>query len=216
MRLLRILPLILISLFALSITAAAPAQASGELELSANGVAWSQALPGPIFSPTEKLVPGGSVTASFWVRNAGTSAAKLSVELTQGSLGQLFQRNLVELSLRSDQGTQWQAVPGSSAPGVLLAQIAVGKAEKLTLRISLRAEAANDTQLQQIPVDVRLILGGSTSPVKPPGPVGPNLPNTGFVLFPAVLGLALLGGGGLAWGLARRRPQASARGGESE
>ncbi|NYE96579.1 hypothetical protein FHU41_002829 [Psychromicrobium silvestre] len=188
-----------------SLCFAPAAQAAGELELSRDGSSWGQSLPGPLFDSAQKLVPGSSISAEFWVRNGAASAGKLSVELN-GALGELLQSGLLGLSLTSSSGTSWNASSGQS-PRLLVAQIAPGSRQKLTLQASLAAAAANDTQLRKVPVSLQLILSES---VESGATVQPALPNTGVVLLPLFLGSALAIGGYLAVWSARRRQSTEA------
>jgi len=192
------------ALLALMLGFVSPAQASGELELSKDGSLWGQSLSAPLFDPTQKLVPGGSLDAEFWVRNSGPTAARLLVKIGSGSLGELFQRDLVTLSLSSSSGTFWKARRTDPNSATAVAQLPVTGTEKLRLVISLDVAAANDTQSRAIPVEVQLILAGTAS-TEQPVPPGPDLPNTGVVMFPLFLAAACLMGGWGAVLLARRR-----------
>lgn len=67
----------------LVLSSATPALAAGgELELSADGTAFSATAPGPLFDSLDRLVPRDTREASIWVRNTAATDANLRVTIT--------------------------------------------------------------------------------------------------------------------------------------
>lgn len=127
----------------------APASAASQLELSADGVHWAAALPGPLFDPTFRWVPGDSETASFWVRNHTGASAVLNLSMLATQAGALGGLNGVAVQARVDNGP-WasSAVPGQRA--ALISNAAMpGKAERrIDVRLSFPYGSANDNATQ--------------------------------------------------------------------
>ncbi|AJT40447.1 LPXTG cell wall anchor domain-containing protein [Psychromicrobium lacuslunae] len=197
--------LALVMVAVLTLGFANTAQAAGELELSKDGNRWAQSIAAPLFDPQQKLVPGGSLKTEFWARNSGPSAAQLSVKLGSTTLGELFQRDLLSLSVSASNGTVWTASRTASNSANLLADLPVSGTQKLTLTISLAVAAANDTELRSVPVDLQLILAGTAGDNHPVPPQKPELPNTGIVMLPLLLAFACFVGGWFAVLATRRR-----------
>ena len=61
------------------------ASAAGVVELSSDGSTWGSSLGSPLFTTAPELVPLGSESASFWVRNSAPDDAYL--RLTVNALG---------------------------------------------------------------------------------------------------------------------------------
>lgn len=182
------------------LTFAAPAHATGELELSLDGVHWNQQLPGPLFAAGDKLIPGENRSAQLWVRNGAASAAELSARLTDAAWQGLIANGLAKVTASTTKGAKILMNNGS-----MLFTLPAGSAEEITLTVGLSTEAGNDTQLQTIPVelsfDLRESIPGTVTPtstsstsasptVTGPMATGPDgLPNTGFPLAAVTAGL---------------------------
>lgn len=92
-----------------------PAQAAPVvMEFSTDGINYAPALPGPLFSTINLVVPGDSQSASFWVRNTSASAGYLRVVLSDvvASSPAIADGITVSSSTPAHTGT---AVPLSSA-----------------------------------------------------------------------------------------------------
>jgi len=65
----------------LALVAAEPAAAADEIQLSDDGVTYGSNLAAPLIPGLPVLVPGDTLSESFWVRNSGPSQAYLTVTL---------------------------------------------------------------------------------------------------------------------------------------
>ena len=65
----------------LAVTAAAPAHAATDIEVSLDGIHFGTTLPAGLFEGIGLMVPMDSETATFWVRNTSASDAALRVSL---------------------------------------------------------------------------------------------------------------------------------------
>ncbi|MET1044222.1 MAG: hypothetical protein ABWX59_08910 [Microbacteriaceae bacterium] len=67
---------------AASIAGATPVHAAGGIEVSADGVVFSDALPGALFQLTGPLIPGSIVGEDLWIRNGAATPGVLRIALT--------------------------------------------------------------------------------------------------------------------------------------
>ncbi|MCD9153087.1 hypothetical protein [Aeromicrobium duanguangcaii] len=112
----------------------APATAAGEIGVSRDGEHWSEALTERLFDPNARWVPGDVQTASFYVRNQGSSNARLVLTVRSGDRDELWSRGHVELRARTQgesQG-QWVTLSNGRPAGELTQEsLAPGSAVKI-------------------------------------------------------------------------------------
>ncbi len=181
---------------------AAPARAEDEVGLSLDRRTWTANLAAPLFDPGFLWVPGDAHLRSFWVRNAGPTAADLTVTLrVQNVDGPLVDDLAVAARV---QGGTWQRL-ATPAAGTRLTDRAMPTAEavRVDIRVAFDPGSHNQSQSRTLPLHfvVRLTQDGTGD-----GPGG-LLPETGNAVpwwLPATAA-GLLGLGLVLVGLGRRR-----------
>lgn len=197
------------------------ASAAGELGLSPDGVTWGDTLPGPLFDPSFRWVPGDSETASFWVRNQSTDDGVLYVTMLTGPVETLIDTGDLTVSAKVDAG----AYVGADTAGEhrLVNQVAVapGEKRKVTVKVDFDPSSSNVSENQQLDLNFRVSLVQDVTAVQPPdnggngngtgngngNGNGGDLPGTGSTVEPWMLlvGASLVGAGFGLIGAARRR-----------
>ena len=176
-----------------AVVSAAPARAADEIGLSPDGVVWYDALHRPLFDAERRWVPGDAETASFYVRNAGNSAAQLTIEVRSADGAGLLADDDIEITARSGVGRWHQVHNGLASSWLTDNAIAEGGRVRVDVKVQFVRQASNGTMLERLPLDfeVRLVqASGSDGPAN-------QLPDTGSAVSPLViwLGAALLGSG---------------------
>lgn len=146
---------------------------------SSDGVAYAAAVP-VLFADAPKLIPGESIDKELWVRNDNDASYYVSLGAQSAEL--VGDKNQVRLSSSS------------------VLRLEPGERGALQLRLSLPASADNTSQGQSWDVGLRF----QTSEIVPVR--NTELGNTGGISAAWKLAMvALLGGGGLLWGIRRRK-----------
>lgn len=149
-------------------TAAAPAQAAGELELSLDGTTWTQSIAGPLFDESMRWVPGDSETASFFIRNNGGSNGTLTVDILSSQFGDLLDSGDLHITARGGGG-DWTDVSDGAQHRLLSAtDVAEGEVAEIKVDVSFDAASNNSTQLRAADLNFRVTLSESL-PVNPTG-----------------------------------------------
>jgi hypothetical protein len=153
---------------------AGPAFASSPLQLSLDGVHWTESISDPLFNPAMRWVPGDSEHATFFVRNNGGSAGDLTVDVLGSSAGKLLDSGSLHITAMGGGGA-WTSV---SAPGrhrlLSAPHVPDGKVEPIAVNVVFDSAAINMTQLRAAKLGFRVTLSESTSD----SPRSP-LPDTG-------------------------------------
>ena len=195
----RLMLLLVSTLGLLGLVATGPAHAAGELGLSPDGVTWSSALPGPIFDPAMRWVPGDVETGVFYVRNQSTDPGVLDLTMLASQVTDLIDTGDLTVAARVGAG-DWTTV-GTAGPHELIAptQVPAGAVRRIAVRVTF--DPASDNQSQDKALDLRFRVrlsqdssvsgpeqpqGGGGTGVDAPGPGnGDNdLPNTGSGIHP--------------------------------
>lgn len=134
---------------------AAPAHAEGEIGLSRDGRSWSDDLPGPLFDPALRWVPGDARTASFLVRNQGPSAGDLTASVRADDASGLLASPDFALEARVDDGP-WVEVADGLTQIVADRVVARGAISTVQVRGTFAAAA---TGSQQLSVPFRVEIG---------------------------------------------------------
>lgn len=187
---------------------AAPAVAADEVGLSRDGRTWHDSLSEPLFAPDFRWVPGDRETASFYVRNRGPSAARMSIDVTAGDADRLLAESDIEIDVRAGGG-DWHRVPNG---GTTKALVRDSLAESATTDVDVRVDFAwlspNRSQRKALPLRmvVTLVQSGPVDRGPSDQPGGGLLPGTGADVPPWLLWLAavLLGVGGSLWAAGRK------------
>lgn len=209
--------LLVVTVLGLLVATAVPAAAADELGISPDGVTWASSLPGPLFDPALRWVPGDSETRSFWVRNQSTDDGVLTITMLTGPVESLIDTGDLTVSAKVDDGDYTSA--STSGPRRLVNQVSVapGEEREVTVKVDVDPESPNASQDLKLDLDFRVSLTQDTTAVQPPsnggggngGVAGPgdDLPDTGTVVTPVMLLLAaLLVASGIGFvGFARRR-----------
>ncbi|MFL6154749.1 MAG: LPXTG cell wall anchor domain-containing protein [Marmoricola sp.] len=211
------------------------ASAAGEIGLSTDGVHWSSTLPGPLFDPTFRWVPGDVETATFYVRNQDPDAALLDVTMLTGPVETLIASGDLTVGARVDGGAFTDATTAGSHLLVDQVPVASGAVRKVDVRVSFDPASTNETQDLRLDLNFRVQLSQDSS-VSTPGDGGTgsgsnpgngngsgsgngsggtgssgsgNLPDTGSSFSPMLLAEAVLlvAAGFLLVGFSRRRRQ---------
>lgn len=173
-------------------SSAAPAYASSPLQLSLDGVHWTDAISDPLFNPAMRWVPGDSENATFYVRNNGGSVADLTVDVLGSSAGKLLDSGAIHITAKGGGGA-WTSVSEPGRHRLLTAtRVPDGKVEPIALHAVFDAAATNRTQFHAAKLAFRVTLSeaNSRSPRSP-------LPDTGApdLRWYAALSAILIGTG---------------------
>ncbi|MCW2750341.1 MAG: putative cell surface protein [Aeromicrobium sp.] len=154
---------------------AGPAFASSPLQLSLDGVHWTDAISDPLFNPSMRWVPGDSEQATFFIRNHGGSAGDLTVDLLGSSAGKLLDSGSLHITAKGGGGA-WTSV---SAPGrhrlLSAPHVADGQIEPIAVNAVFDAAANNRSQLHAAKLAFRVTLSESTSDSPLPNTGAPDL-----------------------------------------
>jgi len=198
----------------------APASAADELGLSPDGVTWADALPGPLFDPAFRWVPGDSETRTFYVRNQSSDDGVLNVTLLTGPVETLVDTGDLKVSARVDSGAFTSAQTAGDHLLVNQVPVSAGEVRKVSVKIDFDPSSTNESQRLELDLRFRVSLTQDTTVVQPPSNGGDgngngngnsggsgDLPGTGTVVTPEMLLLAgiLVGSGIGLIGFARRR-----------
>lgn len=191
----------LLGALALLVGTHTPAFASNELGLSSDGVHWGNSLPGQLFDPAFRWVPGDSETRTFYVRNQSKDAAVLDVTMITGPAEALIDTGDLKVGVRVDNGAFESAT--TSGTHVLASQVPVARGQKhrIDVRVDFDPASTNlsETKRLRLRFNVRLTQDASVLPPTNGGGNGNNsghggglLPGTGSVISPGLLVLATL------------------------
>jgi len=189
----------LLGALALILGTVTPAVAANELGLSADGVHWGNSLPGQLFDPSMRWVPGDSETRTFYVRNQSKDAAVLDVTLVTGPVEALIETGDVSIGVRVDNGVFESA--NTSGTHVLASQVPVarGQRHRIDVRVAFDPASTNASEAKRLRLRFNVRLSQDASVLPPTnGGTGDNpghggvLPGTGSVITPGLLVLATL------------------------
>jgi len=158
-------------------SSAAPAFASSPLQLSLDGIHWTDSITDPLFDPAMRWVPGDSETATFFVRNDGGGAGDLRVDVIGSAAGQLLDSGMLHITAKGGGGT-WSSVSSPGLHRLLTApHIPDGAVEPIAVNVAFDAAATNPTRVSSAKLQFRVTLSESTSsPHAPlPGTGAPDL-----------------------------------------
>lgn len=186
---------------------AAPAAAEGQLVVSADGVAWSPSLPGPVLGVGGPWVPGDVRAGGFWVRNDAGEPGTLSVAVTAEDPAALLGHDDVTVEARRGGGT-WTALPADAALHPLDGRLVPAATDRVEVRATFRATSPNRSQ--RTALRLRFTVALTAANVAPPddggAPAAPGLPDTGgFRRVLVVVGVLLVLAGLLLLGAGPRR-----------
>jgi hypothetical protein len=197
----------------------APSSAANELGLSPDGVTWGDALPGPLFDPAFRWVPGDSEIRTFYVRNQSSDDGVLNVTLLTGPVETLVDTGDLRVSARVGSDAYTSATAAGAHLLVNQVPVAAGEVRKVSVKVDFDPASTNQSQQLRLDLHFKVSLTQDTTAVQPPsnggngnGGGGAGLPNTGTVLTPWMLLLAgvLVGSGIGLIGFARRGSRAEA------
>jgi hypothetical protein len=166
------------TLVVLPVTAAS---AAGIVEVSTDGATWGSSLGSPLFTTAPELVPMGSESASFWVRNSAADDAYLRLTVdTLGWSGFDYAASLsIAASVPGIAGTPIVLASAGSCPvllnGVLLP---AGQAVQVTATLALGDLNGTSGQSGSAAMNIGVMLtqvagtapaSGCASPVSSPG-----------------------------------------------
>lgn len=184
-----------------SIVTAVPAGASPDpLQVSADGAAWADALPAPLFDPEVLWVPGDARTASFFVANRGPSPAAVGIGIRVAD-DTLVGPGDVVVQARAGTGP-WHRVGPVAADDLNAVAIGVRSSTRLDVRARFLGSAGNTSQSSGVTLSFAVDLHEAVAET----PGRDDLPGTGAaeLRWPLLVG-AVLTGAGLV--LVRRRGQ---------
>src|SRR5918997_4022093 len=160
--------------------APSPALADDELGLSLDGVTWAEDLTTPLFDPGFVWVPGEADVVTLHIRNQSGQQASAVAEVVLGPGGEELAADL-DVRTRFGGGA-WTA--GLTSPPIVLA---AGQVVTLDVEVTFDPASGNETQLQVVPLTVRVRLSGQDTPVgqptsttaPPTSTTGPQAPSPG-------------------------------------
>ena len=151
---------------------AAPASAAGELGLSPDGVTWSTALPGPIFDPAFRWVPGDVETGVFYIRNQSSEAGVLDLTMLGGQVTDLIDTGDLTVETRVGAGA-FTAVE-TAGPHLLVeaAPVPAGGVRRIAVRVSFDPASTNESQDMALDLRFQVRLSQDSSVAAPTDPSG--------------------------------------------
>lgn len=170
--------------------------ASDEIELSVDGVTWTDHYPGALFDGLV-LVPGAEATAIVWIRNATADEADLHFAATRldvdGELGDAVSLALAisaDGSERSDDATfsELRTQPNFTVTD----DVEPGGVRLVEVTLRMASTASNEAQIDDLRFSLEVQLSEATAvvPGVPPGSPGGGLgpiPATGVAIGSTVL-----------------------------
>jgi LPXTG-motif cell wall-anchored protein len=199
---------------------AGSASAADELGLSPDGVTWAATLPGPIFDPAFRWVPGDSEIGTFYVRNQSTDDGVLGLTMQAAEVTDLIETGDLTVSARVDGGA-WNGVT-TAGPHDLITDESVPAGAVRKVEVKVDFDPASDNQSEEKVLDLGFTVslhqaaevsgpgngnnggnGGSNNGSGNNGSGNGSLPNTGSDIRPWMF---LVSGLSIAFGviLARR------------
>jgi len=192
----------LVVLVVMMLASACPAAADDRIDLSRDGVTWSESLDAPLFDSGTRWVPGDVRSARFYVRNEADQDADLSIDVLGTTVDSLLRTGDLTVSARGGGGP-WRDV---TTPGrhrlVSTTDIESGETSEVDVTVAFAPASANGSQARTLDLDLLVRLTQDPSDLAPDG--RSLLPTTGGpAAWVLITGLALLGAGILA--ASRRR-----------
>lgn len=183
--------------------AAQPAVAAGELEVSPDGVSWSTELPEPLFAGVS-LVPRGSASESFSVRNASGDDAFLRVVLQDVDYSSPVIGDALIVSVSLDGTGGAPAALSTATPCRVLfeGQLAAGASSEVLTSLSLADLSGTQGQGETARFNVGIQLSDDATGDLPPTSCG--APTTVIEITPfdsRVATIALVGVAPNTWQL---------------
>ena len=144
---------------------AAPAQAADQINFSTDGSSWSATAP-TLFPGVSRIVPGDTITDSFWISNGSANSAFFQIladiSLTDPTVSTAPESAQLRLLVEdhTDEGVllaRSEANLGGGCVNIVTRQVPGGGKRKVVTSVSLPWSAGNEMRLQQIriPVTVR-------------------------------------------------------------
>ena len=175
--------------------------ASDELELSVDGVTWTDDYAGALFEGLV-LVPGAEASATVWIRNATGDEADLRFAATRLDVDRVLS-DIVTMEVgisgggdaASDGATfaELRAQPNFA----VAAEVEPGGARRVEVTLRMSASASNEAQIDDLQFALEVSLSEATAvvpgvpPGAPSGGLGP-IPATGVAIGSTLL-LAVIG-----------------------
>lgn len=138
------------------------ASADDELAVSRDGQTWSDHLPGSLFDPTSRWVPGDTRTEAFFVRNRAKDRGDLRIEARSTDPDRLLRDGDVVVRVRIEDGP-WQQLATDHSLAVDDQTLGAGDRAKITVRASFDPTATNHTQHSSLSLDFRVTLSDATA-----------------------------------------------------
>jgi hypothetical protein len=177
-----LVPLVLLA----GLTLAPPAYAGDQLQVSADGVHWSDHLDAPLFNPAVRWVPGDVRVADFWVRSRAGDRGRLTLAVSTTDPDGLLARGDIGLVARADTG-QWQALDVDGRTE--LTGVPAGGDARVQVRARFASTATNGSRHDRLPITFRATLTEASAEDGTPGGSG-VLPDTGSAVPGWLLPLA--------------------------
>lgn len=125
---------------------AGTAYAADELGVSRDGRTWSDRLPGSLFDPSVRWVPGDTRTESFFVRNRASDRGELRIQASSSDPDRLLRDDEVSIRVRIGNGA-WQALDGGArSVRIDEASLGAGEQARVTVRAAFAPTSGNRTQ----------------------------------------------------------------------
>lgn len=138
----------------------AVAAADDEIGLSRDGATWSATLPGPLFDPAFRWVPGDDETETFFVRNQGPSTAVLTVSARSTDTDRLLSNEDIDLFARVDGGAWVELANGVSSD--VLRTIVRGAQGRIDVRARFDPASTNPSENKSLQVTFVITLADAS------------------------------------------------------
>jgi hypothetical protein len=170
---------------------ASTASAAGVVELSNDGSSWSGSLSAPLFASTPQLVPMGSQSASFWVRNSAADDGYLRLTVENLSWSGSHYASALSMAASVPDVTGSPLTLGSSSGCIVLLEgvlLPAGQAVKVTTTLALGDLNGTTGQSGAAGMDIGVMLEQATSAAPAVGCNPAVVPPTTVVVVPPVTG----------------------------
>ncbi len=128
------------------------------LEVSLDGLVWTDSIDTPLFDPEVRWVPGDVRTARFFVRNNRTDQGTLQVVVQRPERDELLDTGSLSVAARAGNGRWTEVASGGRHVLVDSTDVNGGRQMAVQLRASFDFDAPNGTMVLDSDLDLKISL----------------------------------------------------------